>query len=207
MTEEERAARWNRYYDRLATAPPRPTLMRALDLFERESIASEEMIAADLGCGVGADVRELLRRGWRVHAIDREPSAIERLVELTAPELRARLTTAIADFETMEVPPSTLINASYSLPFCPPQSFDRLWTAIVGALPRGGRFSGHIFGEHHTWAQSEVMTCHRREQLDLLFAGFELEHFVEVDEDGQTALGDPKHWHVYSVVARKTAGH
>ena len=26
---------------------------------------------------------------------------------------------------------------------------------------------------------------------------------VEVEEDGKTRLGEPKHWHVFSVVARK----
>jgi hypothetical protein len=47
------------------------------------------------------------------------------------------------------------------------------------------------------------MTFHTREEAERLFAGFELERFDELDEDGETALGTPKHWHVFNVVARK----
>ena len=36
-------------------------------------------LAVDLGAGTGRDTAELLRRGWRVIAIDREPEAIDRL--------------------------------------------------------------------------------------------------------------------------------
>jgi len=36
-----------------------------------------------------------------------------------------------------------------------------------------------------------------------LFQLFEMERFDEVEQDGQTALGERKHWHLFHIVARK----
>ncbi len=44
-----------------------------------------------------------------------------------------------------------------------------------------------------------------RDRALQLLEPFELERFDEEDEDGKTALGDAKHWHVFHVVARRTA--
>jgi len=45
---------------------------------------------------------------------------------------------------------------------------------------------------------------HPREEVERLLAPFEAERFDEVEEDGETALGKPKHWHLFHIVARKT---
>ncbi len=87
---------WSRYYEATQGGAPRETLLLALDLFEREGgAAGGERLAVDLGCGQGRDTLELLRRGWRVLAIDAEREAIERLrarSELDpAPPLASRL--------------------------------------------------------------------------------------------------------------------
>ncbi|HKW53315.1 MAG TPA: class I SAM-dependent methyltransferase, partial [Stellaceae bacterium] len=64
----ERDSDWDEYYERVAGRPPRPTLLAALERFGAEGGQS----ALDLGCGDGRDTIELLRRGWRVLAIDAE---------------------------------------------------------------------------------------------------------------------------------------
>ena len=46
------------------------------------------------------------------------------------------------------------------------------------------------------------MTFHTRAEVDWLLAGLDVELLDEVEEDGKTAIGDPKHWHTYDVVAR-----
>ena len=69
---------WGRYYEAAKGGGPRETLRLALDLFESEGGWGERR-AVDLGCGEGRDTLELLRRGWRVLAIDDEREAIERL--------------------------------------------------------------------------------------------------------------------------------
>ncbi|MFB3102465.1 MAG: class I SAM-dependent methyltransferase, partial [Alphaproteobacteria bacterium] len=83
MTEDAELPRdWAAYYDKTGARPPCETLLFALDRFGSESMAgpvSEGRFAVDLGCGSGRDTIELLRRGWRVLAIDAEPAAIDKL--------------------------------------------------------------------------------------------------------------------------------
>ncbi len=101
------------------------------------------------------------------------------------------------------LPSCDLVNASWSLPFCPPEVFDIVWERIVASVRPGGRFSGQLFGERDEWATEEDMTFKTREEAEALLAGFELERFDELEEDGKTALGNPKHWHVFNIVARR----
>jgi len=104
--------------------------------------------------------------------------------------------------------------ASFALPFCRPDGFAALWQRIVASLAPGGRFCGQLFGDRDEWASPPLvsrkswssppaMSFHSRDEVLALLRGLEIEHLDEVDEDGQTAVGDPKHWHVFHVVARK----
>src|SRR5438046_10615075 len=70
---------WPAYHRAVAAAPPRATLLAALNGFARDAPRTDPALAVDLGCGGGTDTVELLRRGWRVLAIDAEPHAIEFL--------------------------------------------------------------------------------------------------------------------------------
>jgi tellurite methyltransferase len=74
--------RWIRFLDATAHIPPRDTLVRALDLFEAEGHPVDGDLAIDLGCGAGNDALEILRRGWRLRAIDAHPEAVRRVTEL-----------------------------------------------------------------------------------------------------------------------------
>ncbi len=187
---------WRRYYE-AAGDEPRQTLRDAADRFEGPGFA------VDLGCGTGRDTLELLRRGWSVLAIDAEAEAIARLRTRSDGDERLRVQTA--RFEDARWPDALLVTSSFALPFCPPARFAAVWSRIVGSLPPGGRFCGQLFGVHDDWAGEEAgsMTFHERAQVERLLADFVLERLSEVDEDGTTALGEPKHWHVFHVVARK----
>jgi hypothetical protein len=46
------------------------------------------------------------------------------------------------------------------------------------------------------------MTFNTEEQVRRIIEDFEIEHFHEIDEDG-TAVSGPKHWHIFTVIARK----
>jgi tellurite methyltransferase len=196
---------WGRYYDATGDQP-RETLLFALKRFESEEDSNEEgRFAIDLGCGAGRDTAELLRRGWRVLAVDAEEEAIERLLrrdDLGSDDV-SRLETQVARFEEARLPSANLINSSFALPFCPPTQFEAVWQRIVVSLRRGGRFSGQLFGNRDGWAPAPDMTFQTREEAEELLRGFNVERFTEVDEDGQTAVGDPKHWHLFRFVARK----
>ena len=186
---------WSAYYDAVRGRPPHETLLEALASF------AERGLAVDLGCGDGRDTVELLRRGWHVVAIDAEPEAIERL--------RARvgdspaLETEVARFEDARWPCTELLNAGFSLPFCHPDRFDDLWRRIQASIRPGGRFCGQLFGERDEWAGEKDMTFFARDAAEALFGGFELERFDEEETDGETAVGEPKHWHVFHVVAQR----
>ena len=73
---KDKSARWAAYYEKLRERPPRRTLLAALDRFGDGAAGA---LAVDLGCGDGRDVIEMLRRGWRVVAVDAEPEALRQL--------------------------------------------------------------------------------------------------------------------------------
>ena len=193
--------RWSRFYA-AAGSDPRETLLDALARFEAEGRTTGT--AVDLGCGTGRDTVELLRRGWHVVAIDSQPEAIERL--RAHPEAVAaadRLHTVAAGFEDAEWPAGDLVNASFALPFCPPEVFARTWPSIVSSLRPGGRFCGQLFGVHDQWSPSLDMNFHTREDVESLLDGLETERLEELEQDGRTAVGDTKYWHLFHVVARR----
>ncbi len=191
---EKTWAPWRRYFDH-AGDDSRETLRDAIRRFETPGLA------VDLGCGTGRDTAELLRAGWSVVAIDGEQEAIDRLHELVGDQ-GDRLTTLVARFDDATWPVCDLVNASFSLPFCPPDRFDDLWRRIVDSIRPGGRFSGQLFGDRDAWAGTGI-TVQTRAEVEELLRPFEVERLEEVDEDGSTLLGTPKHWHLFHVVARK----
>ena len=48
-----------------------------------------------------------------------------------------------------------------------------------------------------------VMTFLTRSEVDGLFDDYAIEQLIEIDEDGPTATGSDKHWHLFHIVARK----
>jgi len=197
---------WSKYFDAVAGLPPRETLLNALDRF-----GCAAGFAVDLGCGQGRDSLELLRRGWRVLAIDSHPDALARLeAGLAHPTSDiphpTSLETRLARFQDTPIPACDLVNASFSIPHCSPAEFAPMWGRITAAIRRGGRFAGQLFGIRDEWAQRPdgiTRTYHTREQVEALLEPFEPEFLDEVERPGKTALGEPKYWHVFHIVARK----
>jgi SAM-dependent methyltransferase len=195
---------WSGYFDAMVDTLPRPLLLKAIRSFEDEG-APTVKLAGDLGCGQGRDTVELLRCGWRVLAIDSEPEAIDRL--LAQPDLTRHdhLQTRVSAFDEMELPQAALINAAYSLPFCPPEHFHTVWESVVDAIEPGGRFVGQLFGDRDEWAGKSGFSHHCRGELDELFSKFIIEYLQEEEMDSIDELGYHKHWHIFHLVARKRA--
>lgn len=192
---------WPGYFRAVHGKPPRETLLRALDAFEKEGAPAG--FGVDLACGEGRDTLELLRRGWKVLAIEPHPAGLEMLRARVSPGDAPRLEVREAGFAGLTLPASDLVNASFCLPFCEPGDFSALWGAITRSIRIGGRFAGQFFGERDEWAVLPDRTHHTRTQVDALFAGFVIEMLQEEDRGSTTATGEPKHWHVFHVVARK----
>ena len=107
-----------------------------------------------------------------------------------------------AAFGEMVLRPCHLVNAQFSLPFCAPGSFDKMWSDIVNALQPGGYFVGTFFGVNDDWAESPRMTFHTAEQIAAMLTAFDIELMKEIEEDGSTAVGGAKHWHLSGHVPR-----
>jgi len=189
---------WDDYYKKIQGRAPRPLLLDALEKFPADSA----LHAIDLGCGDGTETALLLGRGWNVLAVDGAEAGIKRLLDKVPTEAQSHLQTQVAKFEEVTLPPTDLIHASYSIPFCHPDHFPAMWEKIANALKPGGRFAGQFFGVHDSWADNKDMTFHTEAQVRAMIGKLETEYFHEQDEDGQAASG-PKHWHVFTVIARK----
>ena len=197
---------WARYYAVTVDRPAWATVRSAIERFAADDGGTpRDRVAVDLGCGAGRDTRELLRAGWRVLALDHEPAAIAALEAATPGEWRARLETGVADMASASIPPCDLVNASLSLPFLAPEEFWAVWARILAALPVGGRVTAMLFGDRDASASDPGMTCPSPEAILGSLSGFEVEDWVDLEEDTETALGEPHHFHRVELVARRVS--
>lgn len=188
---------WSGYYKRIPLQP-RKTLLRALDYFKENPPMVKTAI--DLGCGKGNDTLTLLEQSWSVYAIDASAKAIELLEEGVNPSMRANLKTDAVSFEETKWELTTLVNASFALPFCPKERFREVWKNIVASIRIGGVFTGHFFGIKDEWQDLMLID---KQDLEWLFEGFELKVLNETEDDRATSSGVMKHWHIFEVMAVK----
>jgi tellurite methyltransferase len=198
MTER---GNWVGYYEEQGEREPRDALMQALAMFED---VRRRGLAVDLGCGQGFDTAELLRRGWEVVAIDATEEGIRRLRRRIPDEHSSRLRTVVSQMQDVDIPSADLVYASYSLPYCPPDVFPRLWGDLRAAIRPEGRFAGQLFGDRDTWAATERdMTFLDVASARELFDGMELESFEEEESEDEGWGDEIKHWHVFHAIARR----
>lgn len=101
------------------------------------------------------------------------------------------------------------IIANFSLPFCNPKGFMKMWHEIVNSIKAEGIFSGVFFGDRDEWAQefNGESTFHSKEEVMNLFEQFQIIEFLEEENVGKCCGRNgkpfPKHWHIFKVVARK----
>ena len=131
---------WTGYYDGQGEREPHELLLQVLASFDREDRTG---VAVDLGCGQGIETAELLRRGWEVVAIDATEEGESGASGAGSPTGSAsRLRTVVSRMQDVGIPSADLVHASFSLPYCPPDVFPRLWrdlrAAIVGGPVRRG---------------------------------------------------------------------
>lgn len=180
--------------------PPWPRMMRGAALAPRGSSAPR---ALDLGCGAGRDTRYLLANGFDVTAVDENAAALAYLRELPSQHLRL-VQSSFAAFPFETAGPYELINAQFSLPFTPPDAFAAMFARLKAALVPGGIFAGQFFGVNDQWnREGRPHSFVTRAQAEELLRDLEIVELVEEDADGHVANGNPKHWHVFHILARR----
>jgi SAM-dependent methyltransferase len=195
---------WLDYYAVTVDRPAWSTTIDAADRFAAEDgPEAPARLAVDLGCGAGRDSRELLRRGWRVLAVDREAAAIDAVAAATPAADRDRLEGVVSDLASFGVPPCDLVIASVSLQCLAPADYEAVFGRITAALRSGGRFAGLLYGDRDESANDPEYTCPSPDAIRRYLAGFDVESWFEREEDGKMALGDPHHIHLIEVVARR----
>ncbi len=193
---------WPAYYDAVEGKPARDTLLRALEGFGPG-------LALDVGSGSGRDAHEMLRRGWTVVAMDGCGEASRLVEEGAQPADRARLRTRVArleDADLIEIAGGRvdLVNACFVLPFGRAEVFPAVWAGVMRVVRRGGKFAGQLFGDRDCGAGTEGRTYHQRREVEALLDGWVVEHFKEAEKDGNDPFGNPKHFHVFHLVLRRT---
>jgi SAM-dependent methyltransferase len=159
--------------------------------------------ALDLGYGAGNDTRYLLDLGYRVVAVDANPTAIAVLPD------HPRLEAIQATFAEFSQRPGAydLISAQLALPFNPPDTFADVFARLVTMLRPGGIFTGNLFGTRDAWnVPTSEMTFHTRLEVEALLQGLEPIEITEMEGPVNLADGTIHAAHAFDIIARKPPG-
>jgi len=148
----------------------------------------------DVACGRGRHARWLAGAGFEVHAVDRNPDAIETLRD-TAARLGLRLEAEVIDLETD--PPPALPDAAYDAVVV----FNYLHRPLLPALRASVKPGGRLFYETFTTRQAE--RGHPKNPAFLLRAG-ELAELVAPFTVLRRREGDCDGRFVASIVAERS---
>ena len=183
-------------------------VQRAIDMV---AASPEDARALELGCGAGDDAVAMLKRGFTVTVVDEMATAIEAVATLAEQNgVADRLTTHRATFADFAIEPDffDLINARASIQFSRPVDFPEIWRQIRLALRAGGVFTGHLLGPRDSFMHDHEkspnqITCHRPEEINAMLEGMTVHFLREIEGDGLTALGNPRHRHIHQILAQR----
>lgn len=184
--EKVRIKRMNAYYNKTKYLPPHKLTVKAL---RRVHFCG---YALDMGSGAFRDTKLLLNNFIYVEAVDKECVKPPKGVFFFK-----------TTFEKYSFRKFNFINAYNSLPFLSPKSFPKVWARIEKSLLPGGVFCGTFFGKEDEWANKKTMTFLTSKKVKSLFKNMKVLHFKEIKKQGETALGKPKYWHIYEVIAKR----
>jgi len=185
---------WEKYIQKTAEKPPRPLLIEAL------AFVSHRGTALDFGAGALMDSKYLVEQGYeRVVAVDSDAVSEEYAKQIQD----SNFSFVRSTFKDFSLTPTTydLINAQRSLPFVSREEFNNLIAAIKSSLNTDGIFCAVIFGDRNTLPQTSTLLT--REQVEEMLADMEIIKLDETEEDKQSALGTPTHFHEFHIIARK----
>jgi len=189
---------WEIYYEKNKGRPLRPLYSQAVSFLNPSAKK-----AADLGCGVGTEVLDLLQRGFEVHALDQEAKSIEHVTQLTQAHC-SRLHTHISSLENWEVWPKVdFLFAYHSFPFCSADQFDAVIEKSLSSVAPGGIYAVSFFGPEDEWVKENKVVGISADDVKEKLHGFNILHFEEIKKIGPTVLQGRKMWNIIDVIARR----
>ncbi len=188
---------WRKYYEKTKNNPPRPLLVKAL------THVSDCGSALDVGAGALVDSRYLLEEGFTaVTAFDADETSRE-LAAAISDERFFFYKQSFTEFQYVKEA-YDLVTGQYAFSFMSVKDFDQVFQQILDSIKVGGIVTGNIFGDRDGWNNGDgTKTFLTKEDCQLLFSDWEILLFNEVERDDETALGVPKHWHEFEIIARK----
>lgn len=185
---------WAEYYQATKEGPAH----RTFDMLDPHLPRSGRAI--DLGCGTGRGTLRLLTAGLHVTAVDVSPEALE-IVRAKVPS-DAPLELIHASFPELDLGRYDVAVGCFSLFFMEPAEHDAFWKRLVDAIEPGGLWAGQFLGVRDDW-KANGWAVHDESQVRALLEPFEILWLEEEEKDGNTATGEPKHWHAFHTIGRK----
>jgi trans-aconitate methyltransferase len=184
----------SKYYKVSGNRKPSPLLLRALKLGNFNT-------ALDLGCGAGVDAKEMSRQGLSVTAIDYNPEVKKHFKDTKGIEI------IISSFQNFNFQKYDFIFSKSALVFIPPGEFNIAIERVKESLNPNGIIALRLWGINDSAfkrpERKGKWTFVSKKQLKEKFKDFEIIELTEEEKDGKTALGQPKHWHFFNLIARK----
>jgi trans-aconitate methyltransferase len=184
-----------KYYEETKQDPPSFLLLSALKYGSYKT-------ALDIGCGTGADTKEMVKRGIKVTAID-----VNKEVKnyFTAEDLR-NINLLITPIEKFNFKKYDLIFAKSSLIFLQKKTFIEVLLKIKSALNTNGIFAARLWGvkdSYNVKGKRQKFSFVEKQELLNYFKGFKLLAYAEEEKDRVSAGGDLKHFHFINIILEK----
>lgn len=203
-----RPSPWDAYYQQKLHQPPRPLVVKAVEMNRAEW--GRQPHAVDFGSGVGNETLFLLKMGFSVTAIDKESQAFKWLYrQVQGQPHYGYLKTIQSDFTKIDwraITDTDFFLASFALPFCPPEEFPRVWREIDASIKPGGLFVGQFFDPNYKGfkeSDRRHMTFLTQAEVLKLLEDYQIQYINRKRERGLSGGGASIEAEYYEVIARK----
>ena len=157
--------------------------------------------ALDVGAGTGRDTLFLLKKGWRVTAIDSNKQGIELIRSKASKECTSNLEVLELDFDHIPLHKKyDLVISNWSIDYASPETYPTILKNLKSLVSKNGRLAISFFGDEHTGIKKSVVhTLHKQSEiLPMIGDDFEIEYFNAVKQHRKGYV-----WHVFEVVAKR----